>query len=870
MNAGRRLGVASGNWHRVYYLLALFDVLTVAGGLLLTHRFTDMIRDSVAVNKGWADRMVAYSTLGTLASDVNTTAVDIFKNPDADLPERRLAETDAVFSRAWERARDEADHSLKDPTRQVILRELETVAVAKEEMVVAARRIVASVRANQPVLAEHSLVELHQRHAEVRAGLRHLRESAIDADGMALQEQSDAAKAVRRYEAVIVAAILLMVAGATAYGHTLSRRIKTDVAERDDLIAGLRDSEERLEQRVWDRTWTLSRANADLARLAAIVTSSDDAIVSIDTEGRVLTWNAGATRLFGFTADEIVGQPAMLYVPDDRREEHRGFVAQVMAGESVIHIRTERRRKDGSTFHCDVTASPMYGDGGLLLGAAAILRDVDDELLAHEHLTRATRRLVEAQRMAQVGSWEFDLRTQTVTWSDETFRLFGFEANAIVPTYDAYLALVHPDDRARLQADVARSGETGQPFEHDIRLIRVDGQERTFHTAAEVMLDEHDRPMGMTGTVQDVTDFRGSEAATRESEERFRLAARATNDALWDWNVRTGTVWWNHGFQELFQHPDSRPTVAVWMSLIHPNDAPRIWHGLEAFLESTSEVWIDEYRFRRADGRYAWVLDRGFAIRDGGGRAVRMIGSMLDISERKESERLKSDFVSFVSHQIRTPLSGIRWMLELAAETPGLRDGTAGHIADARESAARLSELVNDLLDVAKFESGRLKGTPEPLGLAALTDSVAAEMAPLVADKALDVEISCDRFTPPVLADAQLMRQVVTNLLSNAMKYTPAGGRITVSLSPHNGSVTWSVRDTGIGVSRGALPRLFEKFYRADNAVQVNAEGTGLGLHLVRLIVAQAGGRVWCESEEGQGATFSFTLPAMSVQKEAV
>ena len=125
------------------------------------------------------------------------------------------------------------------------------------------------------------------------------------------------------------------------------------------------------------------------------------------------------------------------------------------------------------------------------------------------------------------------------------------------------------------------------------------------------------------------------------------------------------------------------------------------------------------------------------------------------------------------------------------------------------------------------------------------------------------------RFDPaahPIFADPQLLRQVVTNLLSNAIKYTPDGGRIAIDVEQHNGSITWAVCDNGVGVPRAALPKLFEKFYRAGNAVSIEAEGTGLGLHLVGLIVEQAGGRVWCESEEGRGATFAFTLPTIVEQ----
>jgi signal transduction histidine kinase len=254
------------------------------------------------------------------------------------------------------------------------------------------------------------------------------------------------------------------------------------------------------------------------------------------------------------------------------------------------------------------------------------------------------------------------------------------------------------------------------------------------------------------------------------------------------------------------------------------------------------------------------VFDRGFIERDATNRPVRMIASLMDITHRKEAERLKSDFVSFVSHQLRTPLAGMNWMLELAGECEGLPPDAQEYIANAREAAARLVSLVNDLLDIARLEAGRIVMTPEPVRLDDATQSVLTELESLIAAKGLQVSVDVEH-APAVLADPQLVRQVVMNLISNAIKYNQAGGRLDIRIAAQNDALEWSVRDTGMGIPRAAQSRLFEKFFRADNAVAQEVEGTGLGLHLVRLIIEQAGGRVWCESEQGAGALFAFTLP---------
>jgi signal transduction histidine kinase len=236
---------------------------------------------------------------------------------------------------------------------------------------------------------------------------------------------------------------------------------------------------------------------------------------------------------------------------------------------------------------------------------------------------------------------------------------------------------------------------------------------------------------------------------------------------------------------------------------------------------------------------------------------------------RRRAETTKSDFASFVSHQLRTPLTGVSWMLELASELPGLTPDVACYVTEARESTHRLIRLVNDLLDVSRLESGMLKVHCENLRLDELVASVVDELRPLIDGKQLHVTVVRPPSAPTICADSPLIRQAVTNLMGNAISYTSSGGRIDVTFTSRDGHVTCAFRDTGIGVPKGAQVRLFEKFYRADNAVVVESEGTGLGLSVVRLVVEHFGGRVWCESEPGHGALFTIELPAVDAHVAA-
>jgi PAS domain S-box-containing protein len=354
-----------------------------------------------------------------------------------------------------------------------------------------------------------------------------------------------------------------------------------------------------------------------------------------------------------------------------------------------------------------------------------------------------------------------------------------------------------------------------------------------------------------------------AEQALRASEERFRSIVESTHEWIWETDARGIVTYTNPASVAVLGVQPIDVQGRELFGRVHPDD--RSWARTcaeDAIAKRTG--WRDlAFRWHARDGTVRFLESSAVPVFDAKGGLVGFRGNMRDVTERKHAETMKSDFVSFVSHQLRTPLSGVSWMLELAAETPGLSAEVAGYVGEARDSAHRLIRLVNDLLDVSRLESGRLAMEPRNLRLDELLAGVVEELRPLLTDKQLQLTVARLASEPTIWADEQLMRQVLINLLSNAIKYTPAGGRIDVTITEREGRISCAFRDTGIGVPKEAQPRLFEKFYRADNAVVIESEGTGLGLSLVRLVVEQFGGHVWCESEPGEGALFTFELPGV-------
>jgi PAS domain S-box-containing protein len=251
------------------------------------------------------------------------------------------------------------------------------------------------------------------------------------------------------------------------------------------------------------------------------------------------------------------------------------------------------------------------------------------------------------------------------------------------------------------------------------------------------------------------------------------------------------------------------------------------------------------------------------------GKLIGLCALYQDVTERKRAEeqaksalQMKSELISFATHQLRTPLAGIKRLLELAAQDKKTSDETTSLIQDARESSERLIGTVNEFLDASKLESGKMTLSPRQTNLRELTQTVLKDVHPHLLTQKHDLSLRGGEDLPSVYMDAQLFRQVILNLVSNAIKYTPPGGKISIDMGQRNGLIHWSIRDSGIGIPKRAQPQLFEKFFRADNANALETEGTGLGLYIVRLILKNSGGRIWCDSQEGKGSTFTFEIPA--------
>jgi PAS domain S-box-containing protein len=627
--------------------------------------------------------------------------------------------------------------------------------------------------------------------------------------------------------------------------------------------------------------------------LGGLIQVNPLAVVVIDAHDLVQMCNPAFERMFGYREADIIGQPINpLIVPAENTQEAEALSRLGFAGQTADSM-TRRRRKDGSIIDVELTVVPLSHDG-TSIGAYGIFRDLTEQKHAERHL-RAQYAVVEAlahsATIEEAAPWVLRAVAESVDWQFGAMWVVDKTADKLRCldlwcAADVSAAQFEQETRTRRFARGVGPGRTWDT-EKPAWIVDVTKEPRFSRREAAAAAGLHSAfsfPMILSGDVIGVVEFFTS--AVLEPDDSILRMFAALGRQLGAFVGRSRTQEQVEGFftmsqdllcvagfdgyfkrvngswQRVLGYTPEELLAEPHVNLVHLEDREATVAQL-ASLRAGGLMNSFENRYRCKNGSYKWLLWTAIAKPD----EEIIYAVARDNTDRKLIEqqaqdtlRMRNDFVSFVTHQLRTPLSGIKWMLELAAEGTDAAE-KASYIQDAHESADRLIGLVNDLLDASRLESGKLRVVLEPVDLRTLTGDVLDDLTTLVREKGHTVTVDSTADLPDVTSDPQLLRQVVMNLLSNAIKYTPHGGRIGIRMELDGRDLRWSIRDSGIGIPKASAARLFEKFFRADNVHTVDTEGTGLGLYLVRLIVERFGGTVTCESEEGRGTTFAFTLP---------
>ena len=595
-------------------------------------------------------------------------------------------------------------------------------------------------------------------------------------------------------------------------------------------------------------------------------------------------WSSEHYRIFEIDepqTQEVLHQKYRARIhPDDLMELDRVIQNTLQTGEGFTYPHRVLL-PDGRIKHVLGIGKPVRNSKGELTSVVGTVQDVSKQRQAELEILATKNLLEETSQVARVGGWEYDLITDKLTWSNITKKIlevsYDFEPNL------SSAINFYKDGKSRdaITQKIQEAIECGTPFDVDLQLETAKGNTIWVKTIGKVQA-QGSKWVRVYGTFQDISEQVQNQETIRLYDERWKFALEGSGDGIWDWDIHKNTVFTSEQWKIMLGYKGAEvgnDATVEWVDRLHPEDKERTFYELNRCLKGEIPFFSVEYRFRCKDGSYKWILDRGKVIGcDENGKALRVVGTHADISEQKRIEaeilkakeiavnasKSKSEFLANMSHEIRTPLNGVIGFSDLLMKSQ-LDSTQQIYMSNVYRSATALLDIINDILDFSKIEAGLLELSIDKTHLGDL----ASESTQIISYQTQSKKLALKTTLAPdvnclAMSDTLRLRQILINLLGNAVKFTEAGEielKIeSLSTDAKSSLYRFSVRDTGIGIDPKSQQKIFEAFAQEDSSTTRKYGGTGLGLSISNKLLALMNSRLQLTSKPGFGSTFFFEL----------
>jgi PAS domain S-box-containing protein len=635
---------------------------------------------------------------------------------------------------------------------------------------------------------------------------------------------------------------------------------------------------------------TGSSADDPRAHLAAIVDSSDDAIVSKNLDGVIQSWNRGAERIFGYTAAEVVGQPITMLIPPERQAEEVDILARLRRGERVEHLETVRATKDGRRIDVSLTVSPIRDASGAVVGASKIARDITGQKRAEGELSYLAA-IVDSSDDAILSK---NLEGIIQSWNPGAQRIFGYSPGEVI---GRPVTLLIPDELQAEEAAILARLRSGERVEHfETTRLTKDGRRIEVSLTISPIRDRSGAVIGASKIARDITERKRTADALAAQREWFRVTLSSIGDAVIASDPE-GRVTYLNGLAEKLTgwtvaEAVGQPLTDVFR-IVNEETRAAVANPAKKVLATGLVVGLANHTILISrDGSERAIADSAAPIVGSEKRIVGVVMVFRDETDRREAaaererllhrerkaraeaeqaNRVKDEFVAMVSHELRTPLNAIVGWAQM------LRMGQLDEATSLRaietidRNAHAQARLISDLLDISRILSGKLSLENHLVDVTSLVENTVETFKPGALAKGVTVKVASDLSEGKAVGDPTRLQQVLSNLLSNAIKFTPAGGCVDLTVRREADDAVIAVRDTGRGIELDFLPHVFDRFRQADASTTRKHGGLGLGLAIVQHLVRLHRGQVTAESDgPGQGATFTVRLPMAMPRGQAL
>ncbi len=622
-----------------------------------------------------------------------------------------------------------------------------------------------------------------------------------------------------------------------------------------------------LRAQVRAKTEYLVEANESLRtseeKYRLLVENLNDVIFNLDAQGNITYMNPVAETIFGYRAEEIVGNSFSEYVhPEDLpgvMESRR----ETLGGR--LHPYEFRMvDKNGSVHYVRTSSRPIERDGRHV-GITGTLTDITGERRAEEALRESEVNLLMAQRIAHVGSWDWDLKTDRLVWSTEAYHIYNRDPGNYTPSVEDALTSVHPDDRKDLEKKVRACIKLNKPYEHEYRIVNPDGTVKHVHALGEMIHDEKGRPVRIRGTIQDVTDQRRAEEALRESEQKHRTILQTIEDGYFEVDLQGSFTFFNESTRRMLGYSQEEMVGLNFRDYMEKETAEKVFPTFNEVFRTGIPAKTADWRVIRKDGTTIDLETSVSLKRDDSGAPIGFFGIARDITEKKnmelqllQTEKLSAvgTMISGVAHELNNPLTAIIGNAQLLARRDVPED-IKNRLDIILKESIRSSKIVGGLLAFAREHK------PERNMIS--VNSILMESLKLreydLRVSNISVPLSLSDEIPETYADPYQLQQVFINLINNARDALAGKEKGVLALRTYRKDDTLVVEfeDNGPGIPGELINKIFDPFFTTKEA----GKGTGLGLSMAYGIIKEHGGTISAESKPGKGATFVVTIPVV-------